>query len=80
MADVINVTIKNLYLFIANIIPSVETQLKFEEATQNNYEISYDEHYTERRVISDLLFQHNIGSSQQVNRPKYLTFVIKIIQ
>ena len=53
-------------------IPSVETQLIFNEATQNNYEISYDEYYTERRVISDMITQVDIGSSQQVNSLKYL--------
>ena len=36
MADDINVTINFLSLFIPNLIPSVETQLTFNEATQNN--------------------------------------------
>ena len=67
-----NVTFNNLYFFIPNLIPSVETQLMFNEATQNKYKISYDEYYTERRVISDLLVQHDIGSAQQVNSPEYL--------
>ena len=40
MADDINVTFNNLYLYIPNLIPSVETQLLFNEATQNNYELS----------------------------------------
>ena len=71
MTDDINVTINNLHLFIPNLIPSVETQLLFNEATQNNYTISYDEYFTERRVISDLLVQHDIGSAQKVNSPKY---------
>ena len=53
MAHDINVTTNNLYLFVPNLIPSVETQLMFNEATQNNYKISFDEYYTERRVISD---------------------------
>ena len=43
MADYINVTINNLYLFVRNLIPSVETQLMFNEATQNKYKISFDE-------------------------------------
>ena len=47
-------------------------QLMFNEATQNNYKISYDDWYTERRVISDLLVQHDLGSAQQVNSPKYM--------
>ena len=47
MADDINVTIKNLYLNGPNLIPSIETQVMFNEATQNNYKISYDEYFTE---------------------------------
>ena len=43
MADDINVIIKNLYLFVPNLIPSVETQLMFKEATQNNYKFSFDQ-------------------------------------
>ena len=53
MEDEINVTINSLYLYIPNLIPSVETQLMFDEATQKNYKISFDEWYTERRIISD---------------------------
>ena len=70
MADDINVTINNLYLYVPKLIPSVETQLMFNEATQNNYKISYDEHYTERRLISDMITQLDIGSSQNVQSPK----------
>ena len=72
MADVINVTINSLYLYIPNLIPSIETQLMFNGATQNNYKISFDEWYTERRIISDLLIQHDIGSAQNVIQPKNL--------
>ena len=43
MTDDINVTINNLYLHIPNLIPSVETQVMFNEATQNKYKIFYDE-------------------------------------
>ena len=72
MVDDINVTINSLYLYIPNLIPSVETQLMFNEATQNNYKISFDEWYTERRILSDLLTQHDIGSAQNIIQPKYL--------
>ena len=72
MTDDINVTIKNLYQYVPNLIPSVEPQVMFNEATQNNYKISYDEWFTERRVISDTITQLDIGSSQNVQSPKYL--------
>ena len=72
MADDINVTINNLYLYVPNLIPNVETQSMFNEATQNNNKITFDERYTERRVISDTNTQLDIGTSQHVNSPKYL--------
>ena len=71
MADDIDVTIISLYLYIPNLIPSVETQFMFNEATQKNYKMFFDEWYTERQIISDLLIQHDIGSGQQVIQPKY---------
>ena len=79
MADDINVTINSLYLYIPNLIPSVETQLLFNEATQKTYKISFDDWYTERRIIPGLLIQHGIGSAQQVFQPKYLIWPIKQI-
>ena len=72
MTDDINVTINNLYLYVPNLIPSVETQVIFNEATQNNYKIIYDEWFTERRIISDTITRLDIGSSQNVQSPKYL--------
>ena len=66
MTDDINVTINNLYLYVPNLIPSVETQKLFNEVTQKKYKISYDECFTERRIISDTITQLDIGSSQNV--------------
>ena len=70
MADDIKVTIDNLYLHTPNLIPNVETQLMFNEATQNIYNITFDECYTELRVISNTITQLDIGTSQHVNSPK----------
>ena len=44
----------------------------FNEATQNNSKKSYDEYFTEGRVISDTITQLDIGTSQQVTSPKHL--------
>ena len=68
----INVTINILFLFIPILKSSVETQLMFNEATQNIYKISFDECYTGRRLISDMLLQVHTGSGQQVSSLKYL--------
>ena len=72
MVDDINETINSLYLYIPNLILSVETQVMFIEVTQNIYKISFNEWYTERRLLSELSFQHDTGSAQQVKSPKYL--------
>ena len=72
ITDEINATLYNLYLCIPNLIPNVETQVMFNEATQNKYKLTFDEWYTERRVISDTITQMDIGTSQHVNSPKYL--------
>ena len=40
MADDVNVTINNLYLYVPSLIPNAETQVMFIEAYQNNYKIS----------------------------------------
>ena len=53
MAHDIYVTVNTLCLCVPNVIPSVETQVLFNEATQKNYKISYNEWFTERRIISD---------------------------
>ena len=44
----------------------------FKKATQNNYKISCDEYYTERRIISHMIVKVDIGSAQQVSTPNYL--------
>ena len=71
MVDDIIVTFNNLNLFVPNFLPSVETQLMFNEATQNIYKFSFDDYCTERRVISDQINQVDVGFSQQVNSPQY---------
>ena len=72
MTDDINVNINKLYLYVPNSIPSVEAQVMFNEATQNNYKISYDGWFTERRIISDTNTQLDIGISQNAQSPKNL--------
>ena len=50
MGDDINVTFNSLYLYIPNLIPSVETQLMFIDATQSKNKLPFDEWYTETRI------------------------------
>ena len=71
-ATPINVTFHSLYLFVPFLIPITETQLMFNESIQNNYRMFFDEWYTERRIVTEQIFQVDIGSAQSVNSPKYL--------
>ena len=72
MTDDKKVTINNLYLYVQNLIPNVETQVMLNESAQNKYQISFDGWYTERRVISDTITQLDIGTSQHASSPKHL--------
>ena len=68
----LDVIIKSLYLYVPFLIPTTETQLMFNESIQNNCRIFFDEWYTERRIVTDQIFQVDIGSAQSVSSPKYL--------
>ena len=73
IADDINVTINSLYLFVPKLIPSTSTQVMFNEAIMNNYTITFDFWYTERKISNDgRELQVDIGSARHINSPKYL--------
>ena len=72
-ATQINVTINSLYLFAPMITPNSETQVMFNESIKNNYTLTFDSWYTERKVVTDGGdFQIDIASSQSTNSPKHL--------
>ena len=73
IADDINVTINSLYLYVPQLIPSTSTQVMFNKAITNNYTITFDSWYTERKISNDGgELQIDIGSAQPINSPKYL--------
>ena len=73
IADDINVTINSLYLYVPQLIPNTQTQVMFNEAMMNNYTITFDSWYTERKISNDgRELQVDIGSAQNINSPKYL--------
>ena len=73
LANDINVNINCLYLFVPILTPSSETQVLFNESIKNNYTITFDSWYTERKIVTDGgEFQVDIASSQSTNSPKYL--------
>ena len=65
-----NVTINSLCLSVPFLIPSTETQLMFTESIQKKIRIFFDDWYTERRIVTDTIYQIDIGSAQSVNSPK----------
>ena len=73
IANDINVTINSLYLYVPKLIPSTSTQVMFNEAIMNNYTITFDSWYTERKISNaGRELQVDIGSAQHINSPKYL--------
>ena len=71
IATGINVTIISLYLFVLALIPNTDTQVMFNESSRNNYTITYDSWYTERKLSNNgNEFRVNNGSAQHVNSPK----------
>ena len=72
-ATQIIVTINSLYLFVPIITPNSETQVMFNESIKNNYTLTFDSWYTERKIVTDGgEFRGDIASSQSTNSPKYL--------
>ena len=73
LANDINVTINSLYLFVPILTPNSETQVLFNESIKNNYTLTFDSWYTERKIVTDGgEFQVDIASSQRTNSPKCL--------
>ena len=80
IADDINATINSLYLSVPQIFPSTSTQVMFNEAIMNNYTITFDSWYTERKISNDgRELQVDIGSAQKINSPKYLISAFQTI-
>ena len=72
LANDINVRINSLYLFVPILTPNSETQVLFNESIKNNYTLTFDSWYTERKIVTDGEFQVDIASSQSTNSPKYI--------
>ena len=73
LANDITVTINSLYLFVPQLIPNTQTQVMFNEAIRNNYTITFDSWYTERKISNDgRELQVDIASAQGINSPKYM--------
>ena len=72
-ATQIDVAINSVYLFEPILTPNSETQVLFNESIKNNFTLTFDSWYTERKIVTDGgEFQVDIASSQSTNSPKYL--------
>ena len=73
IADDLNVTINSLYLFVPKLIRSTSTQVMLNEAIMNNYTITFDSWYSERKISNDgREFEVDVGSAQHIISPKFL--------
>ena len=73
LGDDIKIRINNLYLFSPIFIPNAETQTMFNESLRIKCTILFDSWYTGRKDVNDgLEFQVDVGSAQNINRPKYI--------
>ena len=73
IATDINVTINSLYLYVPIFFPNSQTQVMFKEAIMNNYTITFDSWYIERKISNDgRELQVDIASAQHINSPNYL--------
>ena len=76
----INITLNSFYLYVPILIPNTQTQVMFNEAILNNYTITFDSWYTERKISNDgRELQIDIGSAQKIISPKYLISAFQTI-
>ena len=69
----VNVTINSFSLFIPQIIPSLETQVYFNEAISKTYRLSFESWTTDRKPADTAKeFQVDISSASNINSPLYL--------
>ena len=67
------VTINSLYLFVPTFIPDAQTQVMFNDSIKNSFSLSFDSWTTDRKIVNTGLgYQEDIGSSANINSPKYL--------
>ena len=68
-----NVAIDSLYLYIPILILKSQTQVLFKETIMNNYTLTFDSWFTERKISNDgRELQVDIASAQNINSPKNL--------
>ena len=60
-------------MYVPIFIPDAQTQIKFNESTENLFTVSFDSWSTDRKTVITLLeYQVDIRSAQNINSPKKL--------
>ena len=73
LANNIDVTVSNSYLYVSVFSPSAKTQAMFNESIKNIFTLSHESWDTDREVVNDgKVFEIDFGSAQNVNLPKFL--------
>ena len=78
VATDIIVIIHSIYLYFPTSIRNTQTQVMFNESIMNNYTITFDSWYTERKNSNDgRELQVDIGNAQKKGFPNILTGVFQ---
>ena len=73
IADRIDIELNTLYLYVPVYIPEAATQTIFNESVKISFTLTFDSWTTDTRtVITGLDYQLDIGSSSDVNSPKFV--------
>ena len=76
LGDNIKVNFTKLFLFVPRFIPDAQTQAMFNYSIKNSFTLSFDHWTSDRKTVdTQLEYQIDIGSAQNVNSPKYLIAV-----
>ena len=76
VGDNIKVNFNKLFLFVTILIPDAQTQLLFDDSIKNSFTISFHSWSTDRKIVdTQLQYQLDKGSAQNINSPKYLIAV-----
>ena len=73
VGDNIKINFDKLFLFVPKFIPDAQTQIMFNDSIRNSFTFSFDSWSTDRTTVdSQLQYQVEIGSAENINSPKYL--------
>ena len=73
LVDNIKVNFDKLFLYVPIFIPDAQTEIRFNDSIENSFTLLFDSWSTDRKTLdTQLEYQVDIGSAQNINSPKYL--------